>query len=95
MIVNIFCGCSRIGTWTTAKLVQSRDGILLDGPICNSSRVVGWHVDDRERRPQRFHAEMSGFAFNSTIIWDRERWHRPTIEPIRQIETVKQDLQVS
>ncbi|KAG6389479.1 hypothetical protein SASPL_150947 [Salvia splendens] len=86
---------SRIGTWTTAKLVQSRDGILLDGPICNSSQVLGWHVDDKKKRSQRFHAEMSGFAFNSTVIWDTKRWHRPTNEPIRQIETVKQDKQVS
>ncbi|XP_047967420.1 probable beta-1,4-xylosyltransferase IRX9H [Salvia hispanica] len=86
---------SRIGTWTTAKLVQSRDEILIEGPICNSSRVVGWHVDDRKKRSQRFHAEMSGFAFNSTVIWDQKRWHLPTIEPIRQIETVKPDIQAS
>ncbi|XP_057799566.1 probable beta-1,4-xylosyltransferase IRX9H isoform X2 [Salvia miltiorrhiza] len=86
---------SRIGTWTTAKLVQSRGEILFEGPICNSSQVVGWHFDDRERRSQRFHAEMSGFAFNSTIIWDPKRWHRPTIEPIRQMETVKQDMQAT
>ena len=75
--------------------MQSRDGILLEGPICNSSQVLGWHVDDKKKRSQRFHAEMSGFAFNSTVIWDTKRWHRPTNEPIRQIETVKQDLQVS
>ncbi|KAL1552426.1 putative beta-1,4-xylosyltransferase IRX9H [Salvia divinorum] len=86
---------SRIGTWTTAKLVQSRDEILIEGPICNSSRVVGWHVDDMKRRTQRFHAEMSGFAFNSTVIWDQKRWHLPTIEPIRQIEMVKPDMQAT
>ncbi|KAH6760605.1 hypothetical protein C2S51_017554 [Perilla frutescens var. frutescens] len=88
---------SRIGTWTVAKLVRSRGDILLEGPICNSSQVVGWHVDvvDMEKRSRRFHAEMSGFAFNSTIIWDPKRWHRPTIEPIKQLETVKQDMQAS
>ncbi|KAL1532507.1 hypothetical protein AAHA92_32506 [Salvia divinorum] len=86
---------SRIGTWTTAKLVQSRDEILLEGPICNSSQVLGWHVDEEKKRSHRFHAEMSGFAFNSTIIWDTKRWHRPTNEPIRQIETVKQDMQAT
>lgn len=88
---------SRIGTWTVAKLVRSRGEILLEGPICNSSQVVGWHVDvtDKEKRSRRFHADMSGFAFNSTIIWDPKRWHRPTIEPIKQLETVKQDMQAS
>lgn len=86
---------SRIGTWTVAKLVQSKGEILLEGPICNSLQVVGWHIVDMEKRFRRFHAEMSGFAFNSTIIWDTKRWHRPTLEPIRQLETVKQDMQAS
>ncbi|XP_042003037.1 probable beta-1,4-xylosyltransferase IRX9H [Salvia splendens] len=94
-LFNQMRNISRIGTWTTAMLVQSRDEILIEGPICNSSRVVGWHVDDRKRRSQRFHAEMSGFAFNSTVIWDQKRWHMPIIEPIRQIETVKPDIQAS
>lgn len=86
---------SRIGTWTVAKLVQSKGEILLEGPICNSLQVVGWHIVDMQKRPRRFHTEMSGFAFNSTIIWDTKRWHRPTLEPIRQLETVRQDMQAS
>ncbi|KAI3468225.1 hypothetical protein Pfo_024888 [Paulownia fortunei] len=86
---------SRIGTWTVAKLVESKGKIFLEGPICNSSQVIGWHVADMAKRFRRFHAEMSGFAFNSTIIWDPKRWHRPTVEPIRQLETVKEDMQAS
>ncbi|KAL2237012.1 probable beta-1,4-xylosyltransferase IRX9H [Sesamum indicum] len=86
---------SRFGTWTVAKLVESKGEISLEGPICNRSQVIGWHVDDMAKRFRRFHAEMSGFAFNSTIIWDPKRWHRPTIEPIRQLETVKEDMQAS
>lgn len=78
-----------------AKLVESEGEIFLEGPICNRSQVIGWHVVDMAKRFRRFHAEMSGFAFNSTIIWDPKRWHRPTIEPIRQLETVKEDMQVS
>ncbi|KAL0330341.1 UNVERIFIED_CONTAM: putative beta-1,4-xylosyltransferase IRX9H [Sesamum radiatum] len=86
---------SRFGTWTVAKLVESKGKISLEGPICNRSQVIGWHVDDMAKRFRRFHAEMSGFAFNSTIVWDPKRWHRPTIEPIRQLETVKEDMQAS
>ncbi|KAK4419972.1 putative beta-1,4-xylosyltransferase IRX9H [Sesamum alatum] len=86
---------SRFGTWTVAKLVESKGEISLEGPICNRSQVIGWHVDDMAKRFRRFHAEMSGFAFNSTIIWDPKRWHRPTIEPTRQLETVKEDMQAS
>ncbi|KAL7159344.1 hypothetical protein ABFS83_01G021100 [Erythranthe nasuta] len=86
---------SRIGIWVVAKLVENEGDVFFDGPICNSSRVIGWHVADVAKRSRRFHAEMSGFAFNSTIIWDPKRWHRPTIEPIRQIETVKEVVQAS
>lgn len=90
-----FSKCSRIGTWTVARLAESEGEIFLEGPVCNSSQVIGWHVVDVAKRFRRFHAEMSGFAFNSTIIWDSKRWHRPTMEPIRQLETVKEDMQVS
>ncbi|KAG8375573.1 hypothetical protein BUALT_Bualt10G0114600 [Buddleja alternifolia] len=86
---------SRFGTWTVAKLEESEGEILLEGPICNGSQVIGWHVIDMTKRYRRFHADMSGFAFNSTIIWDPKRWHRPTLEPIRQLEMVKEDLQAS
>ncbi|MBA0784000.1 hypothetical protein Gotri_001628, partial [Gossypium trilobum] len=47
------------------------------------------------RRFRRFHAEMSGFAFNSTILWDLKRWHQPTLEPIKQLDTVEDGFQVS
>ncbi|KAK6140850.1 hypothetical protein DH2020_025382 [Rehmannia glutinosa] len=86
---------SRIGTWAVAKLVESEGKIFLEGPVCNSSQVIGWHVVDMAKRFRRFHADMSGFAFNSTMIWDTKRWHRPTIEPIRQLETVKENMQAS
>ncbi|GFQ01987.1 tocopherol cyclase chloroplastic [Phtheirospermum japonicum] len=86
---------SRIGTWTVAKLDESKGKIFLEGPVCNGSQVMGWHVAGMAKRYRRFHADMSGFAFNSTVIWDTKRWHRPTIEPIRQLETVKEDMQAS
>lgn len=86
---------SRFGTWTVAKLMQRESRTMLEGPICNGTRVIGWHTDDMARRFRRFHAEMSGFAFNSTILWDPKRWHRPTLEPIRQIDTIKEGFQMS
>ncbi|KAI3454081.1 hypothetical protein Pfo_010744 [Paulownia fortunei] len=84
---------SRFGTWTVAKLVESKGKILFKSPICDGSRVIGWHMVDVAKKSRRFHAEMSGFAFNSTIIWDPKRWHRPTLEPVRQLETVKEGFQ--
>ncbi|CAI9771721.1 unnamed protein product [Fraxinus pennsylvanica] len=85
----------RFGTWTVAKLMESRNDIILEGPICNGSQVIGWHIDDITNRFRRFHAEMSGFAFNSTVIWDPKRWHRPTLERIRQLDAVREGFQAS
>lgn len=88
------CSCRRFGTWMVGKLVESRNGVIFDGPICNGSEVIGWHSHRVPLKNRRFHAEMSGFAFNSTILWDPKRWHQPTLEPIRLIHTLNKDFHV-
>ncbi|MED6123412.1 hypothetical protein PIB30_048953 [Stylosanthes scabra] len=85
----------RFGTWTVAKPSEDKGRIVLEGPVCDGARVIGWHVSDSHRRLKRFHIEMPGFAFNSTILWDPKRWHRPTLEPIRQLDSVKESFRVS
>ncbi|KAJ0030800.1 hypothetical protein Pint_12816 [Pistacia integerrima] len=85
----------RFGTWTVAKLTENRFKAVLEGPICNGTQVIGWHINEPSRRSRRFHAEMSGFAFNSTILWDPKQWHRPTLDPIRQLDTTKDGFQAS
>ncbi|KAJ1396410.1 Nucleotide-diphospho-sugar transferase, partial [Sesbania bispinosa] len=82
----------RFGTWTIAKLSGDKSSIVLQGPICNGSQVIGWHINESNEKSRRFHAEMPGFAFNSTILWDPKKWHRPTLEPIRQLDSVKESL---
>ncbi|XP_043704544.1 probable beta-1,4-xylosyltransferase IRX9H [Telopea speciosissima] len=82
----------RFGTWPVALLTASRSKARLEGPVCNDSQVIGWHT---ERRNRRFHSYISGFAFNGTIIWDPKRWHRPMFEPIRQLDTVKEEVKES
>ncbi|KAK1290194.1 putative beta-1,4-xylosyltransferase IRX9H [Acorus calamus] len=56
-------------------LAENKNKANLEGPVCNGSQVLGWHT--KERR----------FAFNSTILWDPKRWHRPTMNPIRHLDT--------
>ncbi|OAY73705.1 putative glucuronosyltransferase [Ananas comosus] len=73
----------RFGTWPIAVLSKARKRVLLQGPLCNGSQVIGWHSNQRSRVPRRFHIGLSGFAFNSTILWDPKRWRRPTFENIR------------
>ncbi|KAK6938035.1 Glycosyl transferase, family 43 [Dillenia turbinata] len=84
---------SRFGTWPVAMLEQSKNKAILEGPICNGSQVIGWHTNEKSKKLRRFHVDMSGFAFNSTILWDPKRWRRPTSEPIRQLDTVKEGFQ--
>ncbi|XP_071721927.1 probable beta-1,4-xylosyltransferase IRX9H [Rutidosis leptorrhynchoides] len=88
----------RFGTWPVGQLLGDKSRAIWDGPVCNGTEVIGWHLNGLSRRYQRFrrfHAEMSGFAFNSTILWDPKRWRRPTLEPIRQLDTLKDRIQTS
>lgn len=85
---------SRFGTWPVAMLEQSKAKAILEGPVCNGSQVIGWNTNEKSKKLRRFHVDMSGFAFNSTILWDPKRWHRPTSDPIRQLDSVKEGFQV-
>ncbi|KAL2940081.1 putative beta-1 4-xylosyltransferase IRX9H [Bienertia sinuspersici] len=82
----------RFGAWRLATLSVTYGATFRDGPVCNGSDIIGWKTGEVTRR---FHADMSGFAFNSTILWDPKRWHRRTLEPIRQRDTVKEKHMVS
>ncbi|KAJ0086331.1 hypothetical protein Patl1_08734 [Pistacia atlantica] len=84
---------SRFGTWPVAMLAQSKNKAILEGPVCNGSQIIGWHTNEKSKRLRRFHVDMSGFAFNSTILWDPKRWKRPFRNPIRQLDTVKEGFQ--
>ncbi|CAH2034073.1 unnamed protein product, partial [Thlaspi arvense] len=84
---------SRFGTWPVAMLAPSKNKAILEGPVCNGSQVIGWHTNEKSKRLRRFHVDMSGFAFNSTILWDPKRWRRPFPHPTRQLDTVKEGFQ--
>ena len=77
-----------------AMLSHDKSKAILEGPVCDGNKVIGWHTNEKSKRLRRFHVDMSGFAFNSTILWDPQRWHRPTAEPIRQLDTIREGFQV-
>lgn len=89
-----FADCSRFGTWPVAMLAQSKNKAVLEGPVCNGSHVIGWHTNEKSKKLRRFHVDMSGFAFNSTILWDPKRWQKPIAPSIRQLDTIKEGFQV-
>lgn len=86
--------CSRFGTWPVAMLGESKAKTLLEGPVCKEKRVIGWHTSEKSYSVRRFHVGMSGFAFNSTIIWETVNWRHRGGQPIRQLDTVQEGLQV-
>ena len=63
--------------------------VVVRGPACSASAVAGWFSRDygangtaaaTTARPPEVDAH--GFAFNSSVLWDPERWGRyPTSEP--------------
>jgi hypothetical protein len=72
----------RFGTWPVAIHVGARYRVVLEGPLCRGNQVTGWHTNQRRGVPRRFPIGFSGFAFNSTILWDPQRWNSPTLESI-------------
>ncbi|XP_020592369.1 probable beta-1,4-xylosyltransferase IRX9H [Phalaenopsis equestris] len=83
----------RFGIWPVAMLAQSKNSAILEGPVCNGSRVIGWHTNEKSKRLRRFHVDMSGFAFDSTIIWDPKRWYLGASNSARQLDTVREGFQ--
>lgn len=68
---------------------QNERKVVVQGPACSASKVIGWFSKDfsngsaggtgTARSPE---IDVHGFAFNSSVLWDPERWGRyPTSEP--------------
>ncbi|KAG8077530.1 hypothetical protein GUJ93_ZPchr0007g3766 [Zizania palustris] len=70
------------GTWPVATHVGTKCRVILEGPLCQGNQVTGWHTKQRRGLSRRFPIGFSGFAFNSTILWDTQRWSSPTLESI-------------
>ncbi|KAB1223918.1 putative beta-1,4-xylosyltransferase IRX9 [Morella rubra] len=67
------------GTWPIALLTPNKKKVIIEGPVCDSSQVIGWHLrklsNESDMRPP---IHISSFGFNSSILWDPERWGRPS-----------------
>ncbi|KAJ4844733.1 Beta-1,4-xylosyltransferase irx9 [Turnera subulata] len=67
------------GTWPMALLSANKNKVIIEGPVCDSSQVIGWHLkkmnNETDAKPP---IHISSFGFNSSILWDPERWGRPS-----------------
>lgn len=60
-----------------ALLAANREKVIIEGPVCDSSQVIGWHLKKMNNQTDpRPPIHISSFAFNSSILWDPERWGR-------------------
>ncbi|CAA0830473.1 Probable beta-1-4-xylosyltransferase IRX9 [Striga hermonthica] len=70
------------GAWPIARLSANRKRVIIEGPVCDSSEVMGWHLrkmnnsTDGSSTTTTMPLHISSFAFNSSILWDPERWGR-------------------
>ncbi|RLN22696.1 putative glucuronosyltransferase [Panicum miliaceum] len=81
------------GTWPVAMLGVGKSKTLLERPVCDDSRVVGWHTNERNSRSRRFHVNTSGFAFNSSMLWDADKRAHQAWNYIRLLDTVREGFQ--
>ncbi|XP_010244961.1 PREDICTED: probable beta-1,4-xylosyltransferase IRX9 [Nelumbo nucifera] len=81
-------GIEAFGTWPVAFVSANKKRIVVEGPVCDSSQVIGWHsrrVNKQMDMAPSIH--ISSFAFNTSILWDPERWGRtPSLQDSSQSE---------
>lgn len=87
--------CRVFGTWPMALLAPNKQKVIIEGPVCDSSQVIGWHLKkmnnqtvDSSSSPPLIH--ISSFGFNSSILWDPERWGRTSsLQSTSQVQCLK------
>ncbi|XP_062215965.1 probable glucuronosyltransferase Os03g0287800 [Phragmites australis] len=88
---------SAFGAWPVATMSRDERKVVVRGPACSSSAVAGWFSRDFSNgtsaaastaRPRE--VDVHGFAFNSSVLWDPERWGRyPASEPDKSQDSMK------
>ncbi|CAD6231953.1 unnamed protein product [Miscanthus lutarioriparius] len=87
-------GIRSFGAWPVAMLGVGKSKTLLEGPVCDNSQVIGWHTNERDKRQRRFHVNTSGFAFNSSMLWDADKRAHQAWNYIRLLDTVRDGFQL-
>ncbi|XP_065855353.1 beta-1,4-xylosyltransferase IRX9 [Euphorbia lathyris] len=87
------------GTWPMALVGANKKKVIIEGPVCDSSQVIGWHLkkininynnnESEDGNAIRPPIHISSFAFNSSILWDPERWGRPSSIPHATQNSIK------
>lgn len=97
-LMSLYLFCRRFGAWPVAIHTGIKYRVVLEGPICKGNRVTGWNTIQNIQKKsavRRFPVGFSGFAFNSTMLWDPERWNRPPMDSVIVHSGGRGGLQVS
>ncbi|XP_050216638.1 beta-1,4-xylosyltransferase IRX9 [Mercurialis annua] len=81
------------GTWPMAMVSANKKNVIIEGPVCESSQVIGWHIKKMSNNETQI--RISSLAFNSSILWDPERWGRPSSIPLTKQNSIKFVKQVA
>lgn len=106
---------STFGAWPVARMSRDERKVVVQGPACSASKVIGWFSRDLSssttlstgtgggtagagagagagaaRSSSSPEIDVHGFAFNSSVLWDPERWGRyPTSEPDKSQDSIR------
>ncbi|KAM0850744.1 hypothetical protein ACQ4PT_052882 [Festuca glaucescens] len=95
---------STFGAWAVARMSRGERKVLVQGPACSASKVIGWFSRDLSSSTtvstgtgsgagtgsSTPEIDVHGFAFNSSVLWDPERWGRyPTSEPDKSQDSIR------
>lgn len=63
---------------------ENMKGVTMEGPVCDDfSQVIGWHqkrkINESDQTGVFPDILISNFAFNSSVLWDPERWGRSSL----------------
>ncbi|CAM8973898.1 hypothetical protein QQ045_028897 [Rhodiola kirilowii] len=71
------------GAWPVASISGNMKSVMIEGPVCDDfSQVIGWHQRSRTNQTDQIASldiSISNFAFNSSVLWDPERWGRSSL----------------
>uniref|UniRef100_A0A7N1A363 Glycosyltransferases n=1 Tax=Kalanchoe fedtschenkoi TaxID=63787 RepID=A0A7N1A363_KALFE len=71
------------GAWPVAWVSgnMKKGSVMMEGPVCDDlSQVIGWHLNRKTNQTDhQTDISISSFAFNSSILWDPERWGRSSL----------------
>lgn len=83
----------RFGVLPVAMLVEGAEKTTIEGPVCDGGRVVGWHTSQESAAQRRFHSDLCGFAFNSSLMWESSGEGRRRSGPVRFRDNIKEGFQ--